>query len=45
VCPCKSSADTLEKSQAGILEVAIGGISITEEREWYFDFTNAGLWQ
>src|SRR5262249_29791412 len=43
----KSSADTLEQSQAGVLEVAIGGISITEEREWHFDFpirTSGSKW-
>src|SRR5438309_5244368 len=34
-------ADKLEKLQAGAIDVAIGGISITEEREMHFDFTNS----
>jgi len=38
---CKNIADKLEKLQAGAIDVAIGGISITEEREQHFDFTNA----
>ena len=38
---CKDIAEKLEKLQAGAIDVAIGGISITEEREAHFDFTNA----
>src|SRR5262245_59317097 len=38
---CKNIADKLEKLQAGVIDVAIGGISITEERERHFDFTNS----
>ena len=38
---CKNIADKLEKLQAGAIDVAIGGISITEEREQRFDFTNS----
>ena len=41
VCQCKNIVDKLEKLQAGAIDVAIGGISITEEREKHFDFTNA----
>ena len=38
---CKNIADKLQESAAGAIDVAIGGISITEEREKQFDFTNA----
>ena len=38
---CKNIVDKLEKLQAGAIDVAIGGISITEEREKHFDFTNS----
>jgi polar amino acid transport system substrate-binding protein len=37
----KNVADSLEKLQAGLLDVAVGGISITEERERHVDFTHA----
>src|SRR5215471_13241985 len=33
--------EKLEQLQAGAIDVAIGGISITEERERHFDFTNS----
>jgi ABC-type amino acid transport substrate-binding protein len=38
---CKNIAAKLEKLQAGDIDVAIGGISITAEREQHFDFTNS----
>ena len=38
---CKNIVDKLEQLQAGAIDVAIGGISITEEREKHFDFTNS----
>jgi len=38
---CQNIADKLEQLQAGAIDVAIGGISITEERERHFDFTNS----
>src|SRR5262249_45360142 len=34
-------AEKLEKLQTGTIDVVIGGISITEEREKHFDFTNS----
>src|SRR5262249_17824392 len=34
-------SEKLEKLQDGAIDVAIGGISITEEREKHFDFTNS----
>jgi ABC-type amino acid transport substrate-binding protein len=37
----KNVADTLEQLQAGLLDVAIGGISITAEREQHVDFTRS----
>src|SRR5262245_20080583 len=36
---CKNLAEKLAKLQAGAIDVAIGGISITAEREQQFDFT------
>ena len=38
---CRNIAEKLERLQAGAIDVAIGGISITEAREKYFDFTNS----
>jgi len=37
---CKGVADKLKRLQEGRIDIAIGGISITEERETIFDFTH-----
>jgi len=37
---CKGVADKLKRLQEGRIDIAIGGISITEDRETIFDFTH-----
>ena len=38
---CKSVADKLKRLQEGSIDIAIGGITITEKREEMFDFTHS----
>ena len=37
---CKGVGDKLQRLEQGLIDIAIGGITITEEREEIFDFTH-----